>query len=145
AGIGFTGGKSAAVNTRPRASGGTEIDLIRAWACGLRTNATSIVPGSLMSETNWPRPCRCRSSSLRNSDAPTPYWSLGIGRRLLAEFLRRFGDGGHDVGVTGAAANVAGEAFADFALRTGTPTPDQITRGDQHCRRAEAALQRVLL
>ena len=84
--IGLTRGRSAAVKTRPRASGGTEIDLIRAWACGLRTNATSIVPGNLMSATNWPRPCRCRSSSLRSSDAPTPNRSSGIGR-LPPQFL----------------------------------------------------------
>src|SRR5215472_10848550 len=97
-----------------------------------------------MSETNWPRPWRCRSSSLRSSDAPTPYWSLGIGR-LLADFLRRLGDGGDDVRITGAAANVAGEAVANFAFGTGAPAPDQIARGDQHRRRAEPALQSVML
>src|SRR4029077_4509575 len=104
--IGLTRGRSAAVKTRPRASSGIEIDLIRAWACGLRTNATSIVPGNLMSETNWPRPWRCRSSSLRSIEAPTPCWSLGTGC-LLVDFLSRFGDGGDDVGITGAATDVA--------------------------------------
>ena len=32
----------------------------RAWASGLRTNATSIVPGIAMSATNSPRPCSSR-------------------------------------------------------------------------------------
>src|SRR5271169_5358053 len=142
--IGLMRGRSAAAKTRPRASGGAVIDLIRAWACGLRTKATSIVPGNLMSETNSPRPWRCRSSSLRSSDAPTPNWSLGIGR-LLADFLHRLGDGGDDVGVAGAAANVAGEAVANFAFGTGAPAPDQIARGDQHRRCAEPTLQSVML
>src|SRR6516225_12364289 len=109
--IGLIRGRSAAVKTRPRASGGTEIDLIRACACGLRRNATSIVPGSFTSATNSPRPCRCRSSSLRNKDAPTPRMSSGI-RRLPGGL----GNGGDDVGVTGAAADVAAEPFAYLTL-----------------------------
>jgi hypothetical protein len=75
-------GRSAAVKTRPAASGGTAIDLIRACAWGLRRKATSIVPGNLMSETNSPRPCRWRSSSRRSKEAPTPQASLAIGRFL---------------------------------------------------------------
>src|SRR4051794_9697825 len=142
--IGLTRGRSAAVKTRLRASGGTAIDLIRACACGLRTNATSIVPGSLMSGTNWPRPCRCRASSLRNNDAPTPCRSSGIGR-LLRQFLCSLGDRGDDIGVAGAAADIPGEAVADVALRAGALPQDQVARGDQHCRRAIAALQCVVL
>src|SRR4029077_15887316 len=107
--IGLMRGRSAAVKTRPRASGGTEIDLIRAWACGLRTKATSILPGNLMSETNSPRPCRCRSSSRRNKDAPMPYPSLAM-RRLLADLFRGLGNCRDNVGVARAAADIAGEA-----------------------------------
>src|SRR4029077_15444446 len=105
--IGLTRGRSAAVKTRPRASSGIEIDLIRAWACGLRTNAASIVPGNLMSETNWPRPWRCRLSSLRSIAPQTPCWSLGTGC-LLVDFISRLGDGDDDVVIAGAAADVAG-------------------------------------
>src|SRR5580704_10589922 len=141
--IGLMRGRSAAVKTRPRASGGTEIDLIRAWACGLRTNATSIVPGNFMSATNWPRPCRCRSSSLRSSDAPTPSRSSGIGR-LLPQFLCRLGDCSDDVGIAGAAANIARQTLTDFTLRSRTLPQDQIACGDQHCRRAIPALQCVV-
>src|SRR5271166_3630214 len=125
--IGLMRGRSASVKTRPRASGGAVIDLIRAWACGLRTKATSIVPGNLMSDTNSPRPWRCRSSSLRSSDAPIPYWSLGI-RRLLADLLRGLRNRGDDVGVAGAAADVAGEAVADLAFRARSLAQDQVAR-----------------
>src|SRR5205807_3428557 len=123
---------------------GIEMALIRAWACGLRTNATSIVPGNLTSATNWPRPCRCRSSSLRSSEAPTPNRSSGIGC-LLSNLLGRLGDCGDDVGVTGAAADVAGKPLTDFTLRPRALPQDQVARGDQHCRRAIAALQCVVL
>src|SRR5271169_4738242 len=142
--IGLICGRSAAVKTWLRSSSGTEIDLMRAWACGLRTKATSIVPGNLMSGTNWPRPWRCRSSSLRNRDAPTPYWSLGIWR-LLGDLVRGLGDGGDNIGIAGAAADVPGEAVADLALRAGTLAQDQVAGGDQHRRRAIPALQRMAL
>src|SRR5205807_7199586 len=100
---------------------GIEMALIRAWACGLRTNATSIVPGNFTSATNWPRPCRCRSSSLRSSDAPMPNRSSGIGRLLCS-----LCNGSDDVGVAGAAADIAGEALTDFAFRPRVLTQDQI-------------------
>src|SRR5271155_2170325 len=135
---------SAAVKTRPRASGGTEIDLIRACACGLRTNATSIVPGNFMSATNWPRPCKCRSSSLRSSDAPTPNRPSGIGR-LPLQLLRRFCNGGDDIRIAGAATDIAGQALANLTLRPRASAQDQVARGDQHRRRAVAALQCVVL
>ena len=45
--IGFIRGRSAAVKTRPRASGGTAIDRMRACACGLRRKTTCCVPGRL--------------------------------------------------------------------------------------------------
>src|SRR5215472_42883 len=133
-------GRSAAVKTRPRASGGTEIDLMRACACALRRKATSIVPGSLTSATNSPRPWRCRSSSLRNKDAPTPRMSSGIGRLLGGH-----SDSGDDIGVAGAAADVACQAIADLALGSRTTPQDQVARRDQHPRRAVAALQCVML
>src|SRR5271156_5652747 len=141
--IGWMRGKSAAAKTRPLALGGTVIPRMRACACGLRTNATSIVPGSLMSDTNSPRPCRWRSSSRRSNEAPTPQASFGI-RRPPGEGRRGLGDRGDDVGVAGAAAQIAGETGADRALRAGLPAPDQVARGDQHRRGAKAALQPVM-
>src|SRR5260370_40662665 len=142
--MGLTRGRSTAVKTRLLASGGTVMDLMRAWACGLRTNATSIVPGNLTSATNWPRPCRCRSSSLRSSEAPTPNRSSGIGC-LLSNLLGRLGDCGDDVGVAGAAAAVAGKPLADFMLRLRALPQDQVARGDQHCRRAVTSLPCLVL
>src|ERR1700730_9153069 len=97
-----------------------------------------------MSATNWPRPCRCRSSSLRSSDAPTPNRSSGI-VRLPAQFLCRLGDRSDDVGVAGATADVAGEPLADLTLRPRALPQDQVARSDQHRRRAVAALQCVVL
>src|ERR1700730_10541342 len=142
--IGLTRVRSAAVKTRPRASGGTEIDLIRAWACGLRTKATSIVPVILRSATNCALPCRCLTASLPRIDAPTPTRSSGI-VRLPAQFLCRLGDRSDDVGVAGATADVAGELLADLALRPRASPQDQVARSDQHGRRAVAALQCVVL
>src|SRR3989442_612680 len=69
-----------------------------------------------------------------------PCPSLAI-RRLLADLLRRRGDCSDDVGIAGAPADIAGEAVADLALRSGPAAADQIHRGDQHRRRAEAALK----
>src|SRR5436190_14827954 len=90
--IGFSRGRSAAVKTRPRCSGGISIDLIRACACGLRRNATSMVPGSRMSDTNSPRPRRWRSSSLRSNEAPRPYWLRVVCIRRVLPLCRH--DGG---------------------------------------------------
>ena len=56
--IGFTPARSAAVNTASRHFPGIWMSPMRAWASGLRRNATSFMPGSLMSATNWPRPRR---------------------------------------------------------------------------------------
>ena len=62
-----------------------------------------------------------------------------------SQFLGRLGDRGDDVGIAGAAADIAGEALADLTLRPRALPQDQIARGDQHCRRAIPALQCVVL
>src|SRR4051794_2148686 len=51
----------------------------RACATGLRTNATSRVPGRATSATKQPRPRRCRASSLRSRRAPMPKVVRGAG------------------------------------------------------------------
>ena len=56
--IGLTPVRSSAVNTAPRHFSGTCTARMRAWASGLRRNATSFMPASLMSATYWPRPRR---------------------------------------------------------------------------------------
>ena len=54
--IGATPARSSAMNTRSRMAGGMRMALMRACASGLRRNATSSMPGSLMSPTYWPAP-----------------------------------------------------------------------------------------
>src|SRR5262249_28803322 len=71
---------------RPPALGATAIPLMRAWACGLRTKATSCVWGSCTSETNCPRPRKWRASSLRRSDAPTPEVVFATARVMRLSF-----------------------------------------------------------
>src|SRR5208282_17277 len=94
--IGLTPAMSAAVKTASRIASGTSIALMRAWASGLRTKATSRMPASRMSATYCPRPVRKRSSSLRSRRAPTPFvviWlpsnSAAPGCRHLRSILRR--------------------------------------------------------
>src|SRR5262249_12424621 len=71
---------------RPPALGATAIALMRAWACGLRTKATSCVWGSCTSETNCPRPRKWRASSLRRSDAPTAEVVFATARVMRLSF-----------------------------------------------------------
>ena len=70
--IGFTPTRSAAANALPRCSSGMWTARSFAWASGERTKATSFMPARRISPTNWPRPRRKRSSSLRLTEAPTP-------------------------------------------------------------------------
>ena len=61
--IGLTPARSSAVNTAPLCSSGMVTDRSRACAKGLRTNATSRVPGMRKSATYWPRPRSSPASS----------------------------------------------------------------------------------
>lgn len=54
--IGSTPSRSFAVKTRSRMASGIETARMRPWAMGLRTKATSCMPASRTSATNWPRP-----------------------------------------------------------------------------------------
>src|SRR5438270_6030929 len=77
---------------------------MRPWAIGLRTNATSCMPGNLMSPTNSPRPRRKRSSSLRGSRAPTP--SVAMSGRPSAVAAQQFDVEAHDVAAIGDLADI---------------------------------------
>src|SRR6185312_6837787 len=46
------------------------IFLMRAWACGERTNATWPMRGSTTSLTYWPRPCVSRDKFGRGTERP---------------------------------------------------------------------------
>src|SRR5262249_24003769 len=75
--MGLTAVRCLAVKTTFRNCSGILICLSRAWATGLRTNATSRMPGMRKSPTYCPRPRRKRSSSLRGTEAPIPDFALG--------------------------------------------------------------------
>ncbi len=64
--------RAGAVSTRFR----------RAWACGLRTKAAWVMPGSLTSSTYWPRPVMKRGSSRRFSDAPKSLVPVAVAMTL---------------------------------------------------------------
>src|SRR5690242_12616355 len=57
----------------PRTAWAREVSMprMRAWACGLRTNAAYVVPGTVMSSVKRPRPVRKRASSRRRTLSPS--------------------------------------------------------------------------
>src|ERR1700694_4784617 len=129
--------------------------LIRACAYGLRTISRCSMPGSFTSSIKLPRPRTSRGSSLRFIEWPRPLTS-GI---LTSSFDPRghargrigsgHGGGRHlhrldDVGVAGAAAQVARDAPADFILGGVRVMFEQRDRAEHHARGAEAALQAML-
>ena len=61
-----------------------------------------------------------------------------------AVFLQYAADGTHDPDISGAAAEIAAQLEADAPLVGVGKTRDDVARGDQHARRAEAALQSML-
>src|SRR5581483_8142002 len=67
----------------------------RACACGLRTNATSRMPGSATSATKQARPRRWRASSLRSSRAPMPDRDAGAGLAMAASCRQSAGPDKH--------------------------------------------------
>src|SRR4026207_291814 len=66
---------------------------------------------------------------------------LSLSMEFLRGVLHRF----HDVQIPGAAAQVAGDRLADLLLARVLVALEKRAAGHQHARRAEAALQRVLL
>src|SRR2546422_5734390 len=89
-----------------------------------------------------------RASSLRLTLWPMPpistdIWGLPFRRR--AQLARRVVDGLHDVHVAGAAAEVPRDRLADLQLGRRRVVGQERDRGHHHPRRAEAALQAVLL
>src|SRR5262245_7602373 len=82
--------KTRATPGMPRAAS-TRTAATRACACGLRTNATCSMPGSLMSSTKRPSPRRRRGSSRRGTDAPkyfAPMLTLAAAARGSAPEIR---------------------------------------------------------
>src|SRR5262249_2009353 len=122
----------------------------RACAWGLRENATWSIPGRARSATNRPRPVRRRSSSRRLtgvpiSDGRAPCSTVERTSARVAE--RRGGcfDGLHDALIARAAAEHRGDALSDLELGGIGIRVEEVERCQQHPRRAEAALESVML
>src|SRR3954466_14651663 len=126
---------------------------MRAWATWLRTNTACSVSGSFRSATNWPRPNSRRRSSRRGTERPTyPPGTTSCfiwddpALTLLAP--HRFGgrhDSRDDVLIAGAAAEHCGQRLTHLGYAGRRVDAQEVQRGDQHARRAEAALQSVML
>src|SRR5215468_7210432 len=84
-----------------------------------------------------------RASSLRGTEWPTPLTSVAIARSSHRGAGRL--DGLHDVLVAGAAADVAADRPPDLLLARVVVLGEQRGGDEHHPRRAEAALQGVLL
>src|SRR5215510_624493 len=109
------------------------IDLMRAWACGERTNTARVSPGRLTSSVYCPLPVMKRKSSLRRTAAPIPVALMACSsdcrvRRIVVRIpsllgglprasaashvLRARRDGFDDVVIAGAAAEIAFQLLA---------------------------------
>src|SRR6266850_2929 len=107
------------------------------------------MPGSFTSSTYVPRPVMNRGSSRRLLAFPNsrPSVTVAIAAPLLLRrhVLGRPLDRLHDVVVTRAPAEVALELVADLLLRRLRVALEDLGGRHDHARRAEAALEAVLL
>src|ERR671925_612842 len=121
--------------------------LIRACAYGERRTATCAIPGSFRSSRYLAAPVIRRGSSTRLMRAPITLVVVASSTWVvMTSPHRRRADGLDDVLVAGAAAEVALEPAPD--LRLGEPVAvraEELDAAHDHARRAEAALERVVL
>ena len=133
----------------PKPSRGVD-RLMRAWAYGLRRISMWSIPGSLTSSAKLPLPRMKRASSFRRTVRRCPfrrhYFSPGrrIGRHL-SHMRRRVLHRLDDVHVAGAAAEVPADGPPDVVVRGIGVVLQQRGGSQHHSRRAEPALQAVLL
>src|SRR5262245_2475006 len=86
-----------------------------------------------------------RRPGVARADGAEPPWRDRGGRkRAGATLLQYAADGTHDADISGAATQVAAELEADAPLVGVGKARDDVARRDQHCRRAESALQTML-
>src|SRR5215210_7043319 len=134
------------------------IDVMWAWAYGLRRIAICVIPVSLMSSRKRPLPVMKRGSSVRLTGAPR---TSAVIVRLLRRCAGRRGRGRRrgragpprgrgladrrdDVLVARAAAVVALDRVPDLVVRRVRVASKQICRNHDHPGGAEAALESVL-
>src|SRR5580693_3306101 len=86
------------------------------------------------------------ASSPRITSRPPPYLPhKGEGLAGVSVAACDFFNGRDDAGVAGAAAEVAAQDLADFGFRRVRIAGEEIGERHQNARRAEAALQRVIV
>src|SRR6266481_7323617 len=97
------------------------------------------MPGTFRSSVYRPLPVTNLKSSRRRKGCPTYLVAIAS---VMALRLRGKGlNCAHDVGVAGAAADIAGELVADFTLGRILVLLEQLAYRHDHPRGAEAALQ----
>src|SRR6202451_2429696 len=101
------------------------------------------MPESFTSSTKRPRPDNSAGSSSRVTRAPKCFAPMSAPCR--AQTLCRVECRFDDAGIAGAAAEIAGESFAHLVLARRRIFAQQLRERDKHARRAEAALQDVIV
>src|SRR5215471_8833277 len=156
------GGKSAQVTTALTPGNlsafSALIDMIRAWAWGLRLILPHSMPGIVMSAPKLARPVTLSTPSGRIGRVPTTFWNslainvmttslrLGNSRRRRRPHLGGGVEyGAHDLVVAGAAAQIAGQPIARLFLGRVQVFVEQGLGRDDEARGAEAALQGCVL
>src|SRR6185369_14592771 len=120
-------------------------DTMRAWAWGLRRISMWSIPGSLKSSVKFPLPRMRRSSSTRLTRAPSPPTEISSTAIHGLHLPGRPLDGVDDVLVAGAAAEVPRDRPPDVVVGGMRVVLQEGRRRQHHARRAEPALQAVLL
>src|SRR6185437_11924121 len=127
---------------------------IRAWGYGQRASAISAVCARSTSSVNWPSPRSRRSSSLRLVQVPSTFspcrtrvsWSVtSVTGRAPPPGREMRLDRAHDELITGAPAEDPGQFVADLSTRRLPFARRERCGRHEEARRAEAALQRMVL
>src|SRR6266478_5101672 len=101
------------------------------------------MPGTFRSSVYRPLPVTNLKSSRRRNGWPT--YLIAVASAMAVCLRCQRCNCAHDVGIAGAAADVAGEVVTDFALGRMRVVFEQQADAHDHPRRAEAALQCVVL
>src|SRR6185312_9516219 len=139
--------RSAPVRTQTtpgtRSAAAVSIEAIRPWAIGLRSTLPWSIRGTSRSPTNSASPRSFSRASRLGCERPTCDRVSGTVVVMPPPSCRReLGDRLEDAPVTGATAEVAGQSVLDLLLAAELAVLEQRVDGQEHARRAEAALQR---
>ena len=103
------------------------------------------MPGNFTSSTKQPFPVRRAGSSSRGNARAELLCAHGSGSLLHAQKPRRVERRRDDAGIAGAAAKIAGQHVAHLPSVGSGLSRNNSVSVDQHSRRAEAALQTVMI